>query len=281
MNVGYCPSCKSKISNKARKCPKCGFFIHSKKYSFNLRSKTAGIVAAVIIAVAGYVLYQIYEQNKPLIEQSITVEKTGTHTEIINTKTSNDADGSEQNKPFSEQSVMEVITNTLKDTDGAEYNTNDIILKFNSFMQDEGAGELRIRELVFSSGEAEDTYHDIKNNEDISISMTTLKGLNTVTHVDFAARTGNEKAFFTYCSALMSIFNPTMNADTRDYVLPQVTGYSKTGETPLREDSTFIIVRTKYIFTYSENKGLNMRIQQMPPLLEEDDATNLPPMLRR
>ena len=247
MKAVYCPSCKSKISGKAEKCPECGSIIRAKKHTFSLSPKTAGIVAAVIIAVAGYVLLQIYEHNKPLVEQGVT----------------------------------EAMTNTLKDMDGAEYTTIGIVHKFNSYLQDVGAGELSIQELVFSSGETEDTYRDIKNNNDISISMTTPKGLNTVTYVSFWARTGNEKAFFTYCSALMSIFNPTMNPDTREYVLPQVTGYSKNGETPLREDSTFIIVRTKYIFTYSESKGLNMRIQQMPPLLEEDDTGNPPPVLRQ
>ena len=257
MRRSICPSCKSRIPDSAKRCNNCGYIIPAKTNVPDTRNKSAIIFASIVIVVAVYLLLLILDHYKLFTIQSITEEKKETLTQ-------------------------EALVNTLRDMEGAELTTDDVMLRFNSFMQDEGAGEYSIKELVLSSGETEDIYSDIKNNEDISISMVTPKGLNTITSIFVSARSGNEKptAFITYCYGLMNIFNPTMKPDVRENVLSQMIGYSENGDIPLHDEKAYIIMKTKYIISHSESKGLNIRVIQMPPL-EEVQTNNLSPLIRK
>ena len=167
-------------------------------------------------------------------------------------------------------------TTTLK-LNGEEFTPNFIMAKFNLFMRDAKADSFSIEELVSEPGATADTYRDIKNSEDIGISMTTRKGGPAVTSVSVWARKGEgePRAFITYCSALMDIFNPTMNAAVRQRVLYSMMGYEGSTDKPLADENTYIIVETKYTFTCSGQNELRMSIEQMPDL-EEASGDELP-----
>ena len=167
-------------------------------------------------------------------------------------------------------------TTTLK-LNGEEFTPNSIMDKFNLFMRDAKAESLCIEELVSESGTTADTYRDIKSNEDIGLSMTTLPGGPAVTSVSVWARKDEKKpaAFMACCSALMDIFNPTMNAAVRQRVLYGMMGYEEGTDKPLMDENTYIIVETKYTFTCSDQNELRMLIEQMPDL-EEASGDELP-----
>ena len=160
---------------------------------------------------------------------------------------------------------------------GEEFTPDFIMTGFNSFMRDVKADSLCIEELVPEFGARADVYRDIKNDENISISITTRQGGSAVTSVSVRARKGGEKptAFMTYCSALMNIFNPTMNDAVRQRVLYNMMGYEEGADKPLADENTYIIAETKYTFTCSEQKELSMLIEQMPDL-EEASGDELP-----
>ena len=222
-----------------------------------ISTKIAYIIPAIIITLVAFVIFQIPGHNKPITGQS-QAEGTETPTE-------------------------ETQAYTLKDMYGVELTADDIMNKFNLFMQNEGAGEFIIEKLVLSSGETEDIYSDIKNNDDISIYMGTPKGQSTVTSVTVSARGGKKKPtdFITYCFALMNVFYEEWKPEVRESVLFRMIGYSENEDTPLNDKKTFIIGRnTKYIYTYSESKGLIMRIIQMPPPEEKEDMSDIPPLIR-
>ena len=215
------------------------------------------IIPVIIIALAAFVVFQVSARDKPPTEQS-RPETTAAPAE-------------------------ETQLYALKNMYGAELTVDDIMNKFNSFMQDEGAGEFIIDKLVLSSGEKEDIYSDIKNNDDIGISMTTPKGRSAATSVAVSARGGKKKPteFITYCFALMSVFYEEWKPEIRESILFRMIGYSENEDTPLNNEKTFIIGKnTKYIYTYSESRGLNMRIIQMPPPEEIEDMSDLPPLIR-
>jgi hypothetical protein len=231
MEMYSCPSCKKKILGNTKKCPDCGFLI-SAKTSFKTKDAKAIslTVALIIILAAGFVLFSVSLSDKPI----------------------------EENQPLSFQAE------TIKNIDGAEFTPGDILDKFNSFMKETGADSLIIEELILESGESENIYRDIKNNESISISMATSRTSAAVTSVSVLAKRPAE--FIKYCFSLMSIFTPTMKADIRQKVLFSMMEYEESADIPLREENTYIIVDTKYTFAYSEQKGLSMLIEQMPKL---------------
>ena|GEM_PF-5745853 len=230
-----CPSCKKKIVGNTKKCPICGFGI-SAKTNLRLFNTKAISIAALIILAAGFALFHASE-DKPLI---------GNPSENIQAE-------------------------TLKDINGAEFTPADIVDKFNSFMKDTGYDSLIIEELVLESGESENIYRDIKNNESIGISMVTPQTSAAVTSVSVSAQSPAE--FIKYCFGLMNIFSPTMNADIRQRVLFRMMEYEESVDIPMSEENTYIIVETKYTFTHSEEKGLGMLIEQMPKLeLHSGDA---------
>ena len=238
-----CPSCKKKIVGNEKKCPNCGLNI-SAKTGFRMSNvKAISLAVALIIIAAGFVLFRISESHKPI---------TGNPSESIQAE-------------------------TLKDINGAEFTPGDIVEKFNSFMKGTGEDSFIIEELVPESGESENIYRDIKNNESISLSMVTPKTSEAVTLVSVSAQRPEE--FIKYCFGLMSIFTPTMNADVRQRVLFRMMEYEESADIPLRESNTYIIVETKYTFTYSEEKGLNMLIEQMPKL-ELHSGDNPVPFIR-
>lgn len=234
--MNSCPSCKKKVSSSAKECPNCGLMIPTENHAKTFRTRTISIAIAIIIVatLAVYALFRVRENDKPLTPDS---------SEIVHAE-------------------------TLKDMDGEEFTPNDIVAKFNSFMREAEADSLSIVELVLEPGKSENIYRDTKNNDSISIFMTTSKERTTVTSVSVLAQSKNEEPteFITYCFALMSIFTPTMQTDVRRRVLFSMMGYTESGDVPLSEENTYIIIKTKYIFTYSKQKGLSMLIEQMPKL---------------
>lgn len=266
MKMRFCPSCKKKVSTSAKKCPNCGLMISTESHARMSRIVKAASIAAIIVILAiCVVLFRVLEHDRPLTAHNSSEKiETESQTETI--------------KDTHSSGIIRTVT--LKDIHGTEFTPDYIMDRFNSFMMDEGDESLSINELVHEPGEMEDIYHDIKNNDNISISIFTPKNDAAATSVSVSARSGNPEAFIKYCFALMSIFNPTMKADVRQHVLYKMIGYTESGDTPLNDKNTYIIVRTKYIFTNSESNGLNMLIEQMPPPLEVDSGKQ-PPLLPR
>jgi len=209
----------------------------------NIRSKIPGTtIAIVIIIILGInILFQVLEHN------------------------------SQSSSPINQPE-------TLKDAYGTEFTPDEIVVRFNTFMKEAGAEPLSISELVPESEKTENIYREVK--DDISISIYTSKESPKVTFIHVLSKSSNEKptAFLTYCSALMDIFTPVMKSDVRQKVLYSMTGYNENEDTPLHEENTYIILHTKYTYTYSEQKGLSMWIEQMPPL--EEYSGDLPTMIR-
>jgi hypothetical protein len=225
---------------------------HSKTRGEIFRLKTVG-AALVIIVLAAVAVFSILSHDTPPADHNnstkVAVQKTTPQ------------------------------SGTLRDLYGEEFTSDDIIAKFNAFMRDAGADSLSIKELVLEPGETEDTYRDVKNNEDISIFMTARKGSPAVTSISVLARSGDDKptAFITYCLALMNIFTPTMSANIQQRTLYNMMGYEEGADKPLADENTYIIMQTKYIFTCSRQKGLSMLIEQMPEV-EEVSEGELPPL---
>ena len=233
--MNYCPSCKKEISGSESKCPNCGAIIPEGVYAKSFGTKAIYIVVAVIVAaLAVYALFQISEKEKPptlKTQEAVKVE-------------------------------------TLKNANGREFSPNNIVEKFNLFMKDAKAVSLDIEYFVLESRESEDIYHDSKNNDSLSLSVTTLKERRAVTSVLVKAQRGAGKPteFMTYCSALMSIFTPVMKADVRQKVLYNMMGYLESEDMLMADENTYIIASTKYSFTNSGQKGLSLLIEQMPKL---------------
>lgn len=244
MDKQFCPSCKKKISGNKMKCSNCGLVIPLKTRTRITRTKAIGMAAVAIIFIILVIYVYLPEYVKPYTSNEPP--------EIINAE-------------------------TLKDISGAEFTSSDVVAKFNTFLKDEGAGALSISHLVLKSGETEDIYREIK--DDISISIVTPKGHDAVTSVYVSAQRSNEKEFMTYCYGLLSIFTPTMKPDVRQRVLYAMMEYNENVDMPLRDENTYIIVETKYTFTYSQQKEMRMLVEQMPAL-EEAHPGSIPPMIR-
>ena len=227
------------------------------------------VAAIITIALIIYVYFQ--EQAKPLTNDNSP--------DRIHSEASKDIDGAESAQvDITDYSPERVQAETLKNNiDGTEFSSADVMARFNSFLKDEGES-LSITEFVLESGDAEDIYRSI--NDNISISIVSPKGRATVTNVSVLAESGNEKEFITYCMGLLSVFTPTMKPDIRQKVVFAMMEYTENGDTPLRDENTYIIVETKYTFTYSKQNGLNMLVEQMPAL-EEARPGELPPMIRQ
>ncbi|MCL1875871.1 MAG: hypothetical protein FWF87_06395 [Synergistaceae bacterium] len=271
MKKQLCPSCKKKLSGKAKKCSKCGFVIPIKNSARITGAKILGIAAIAIIVIALVIFTRFQERAKsPVTDDS---------PEIIQTEPSMDIGEKDSARAgIAEESPESVQVETLKNnTDGTEFSSTDIVVKFNSFLKDEGARLLSIDELVLESGESEDVYRGI--NDNIGVSIVSPKGRSAVTSVSVSAERGNEKEFITYSMGLLSVFTPTMKPDVRQRVVFAMMEYTEDGDTPLRDENTYIIVETKYTFTYTEQSGLRMLVEQMPAL-EESRPGDLPPMIR-
>lgn len=231
-----CPSCKHKISSKAKKCPHCGFTISAKNHINQARIKVVGIVAVVIIIIAFSILY-IYNKKQDLSDSAAVINET------------------------------EAVT--LKDANGLEFTPNEIVDRLNSFLHETNADLLSIGELNLESEKTEDRYRSIKENKNIGIFIATPKGKTSATSVAVTSMpddNGRPTAFITYCLGLMNIFTPTMKADIRQKVLFDMMGYSESDIPRFCDENTYIIVDTKYTFTYSKQRGLSMCIEQMPEL---------------
>jgi hypothetical protein len=225
------------MPGNSKKCPGCGRNLPAKTSARMSHTKAISMAVAmfIIITAALYAANRISAPDNPLPEHNVSEE-------------------------IQEKS-------TLKDSYAVEFTTDDILVKFNSFVQNAGADSLMIEELILESGAAEDTYRDISNNEDISISITTRKEGKAATSVSISARGDKGPAdFITCCFAFMDIFTPVMNANVRQKVLFEMIGYEAGANKPLTDKNTYIIGETKYIFTNDEQKRLNMFIQQMPEL---------------
>ena len=260
MKKRTCPSCKKKIADNVKKCPKCGSTIPPKTNASVFSAKAAIILAVIIIAVIA-----VYMQN-----QTSEHEMRELHNEETGLVSMDSLSGDILSADaLSEDDPVEIIqAETLKDINGAEYTSSDVVLEFNSFMKNENADSLSINDLVLESANEEDIYREIKDN--ISIFIVTPKDRSAVTSVFVRAESSgnNDKPteFITYCFALMNTFNPTMNAHVRQDVLFRMMGYSVSEDVPLIEENTYIIAETKYTFKHSQQNGLSMLIEQMPKL---------------
>ena len=240
MKKQICPSCKNKLPGNVKKCPGCGFTLPT---STNARVSRAKSISLVVVAIIIITAAGIYATNRCSVPDS----------------------------PLSEQSLPEEVQekNTLKDLlTKAELTPEDIMTRFNSFVQNADGGSYSIEELVLESGASEeDTYRDIKNNEDISITITARKEGNAATSI--LVLTGSDDKptdFMTYCLALISIFTPTMDPDIRQKSFYKMVGYEEGEEKLMVDNNTYIIGETKFVFTNSGQEGLSMWIEQMPEL---------------
>ena len=239
MKTQICPSCKSKLPGKAKNCPSCGLALPTSTNAGLSRKKSISIAAAaiIIIIVAAAAMYAINLYSGP-------------------------------DNPLSEHNTPEEVQekNTLKDLLSREKLTpDDIMTRFNTFVQNANADSLSIEELVLESGTTEDIYHDIKNNEDISISITARKEDKAATSIlVLAGSDDNPTTFITYCLALRSIFTPTMDPDIRQKNFYRLVGYDESENKFLVDKKTYVTGETKFIFTNSGQEGLSMWIEQMP-----------------
>lgn len=235
MAMFFCPSCNNRISGNLKNCPHCGFLVPETTHARKPRLTAKAIVFVIIIF-----LIAVFLERERLF-------------------------------PWLSKEVIQAVT--LKNMDGEEYFLDDIILKFNSFMQDEGADSLKIVELTPVFGETDDIYREIK--DDISISMLTPKGSAAVIAVYISAQNNGKPTTFITCSlALISIFNPTMKADIRQKVLFDMMGYEESGSSSLNERHIYTIDDTKYTFEHSKKRGLSMLIEQNPKLkLDSEDLS--------
>ncbi|MCL1875456.1 MAG: hypothetical protein FWF87_04255 [Synergistaceae bacterium] len=237
METHICPFCKGSITGIAKKCSGCGRKLPVKTGARMSRKKAISIaaVALMIIAAALYAANRISAPDNPLSERNASEE------------------------------TREKVT--LKDYFAVEFTPDDILLKFNTFMQNASADSLLIKELVLESGTKEDTYHNINNNENISFSITARKESKIVTSVSISARGDKGTTdFMAYCFAMMDIFTPVMKANVRQKVIYEMVGYEEGANKLLADKNTYIIGETKYIYNNDEQKGLSLHIEQMPEL---------------
>jgi hypothetical protein len=242
------PSCKKKIEDNTNENSNCNLTTLTKNKAEISCNKTIIISVLIIITLLAYAKYYS-EYNKPYSLDT----PSGTQSAFVSGSAADD-------------SVEKIHAETLKDMEGKEFTSRDVVQKLNSFLREEGADALSINDIVLEAGNAEDIYSEIKDN--FSISIVSPKGRSTVTSVSVLAQSDKEsyETFRTFCLGLMSIFTSTMRPEIRQRVLFNMMGYEDSGDITLYEGNTYIIAETKYIFAYSKQNGLSMFIEQMPKL---------------
>lgn len=168
-----------------------------------------------------------------------------------------------------------IYTETLKDLNGLELTTDEIMQRFNSFMS-ERENPFPIKEISFDRTKYEKNDVYVSQNKNIQLAMFTPKGRKAVSAVSIISDTKNPSGFINYSLGFMSVFTPAMSPEIRQKVLLDMMGCTESGDISLIDENTYIIGETKYTFTHAEINKFGMLIEQMPKLeLYSGDISDL------
>lgn len=155
------------------------------------------------------------------------------------------------------------------------YSSQEVTSKLNAFFVQYKTPELKLKLEKVKKVQPADLPSSLMlykaRNCSLSLSTQILDGKEQVCRITLqeVPKTSEKLNDFITCSmGLMSIFTPEMNAKVRGEVLSRMMEMKrdKDGRIHFASQNTYIIVNTKYSFTYANETGLQLKITQMPPL---------------
>lgn len=177
---------------------------------------------------------------------------------------------------FSIDTVTAQVGQTPLMDDCNTYSPQEVTSRLNAFFVQHKMSELKLEKVTKSTTSPpshQPTFLILYKAKNCTLSLNTqiLDGKEQVCRVTLkeAPETSEKLNDFVTCSmGLMSIFTPEMNAKVRGEVLSRMMGLKrdKDGRIHFASQNTYIIVDTKYSFTYTNGTGLQLEITQMPPL---------------
>lgn len=176
---------------------------------------------------------------------------------------------------FSIDTVAAQVGQTPLMNDCNTHSPQEVTSKLNAFFVQYKMSELKLKlEKVKKVQPINQLFSVIlykARNCTLSLNTQILDGKEQVCRITLQGvpETSEKLNDFITCSmGLMSIFTPEMNAKVRGEVLSRMMGLKRDGEGRIHfaSQNTYIIVSTKYSFTYVNGTGLKLEITQMPPL---------------